>query len=443
MEGLGPFSWLILLVPGIALLLAARIFYRQQVQTSNIGRLVVSVAAWLMILLAIIGTSVGSLYWLSLVFIPILIVSLLMLIDRFRRNEHHALLNSLAFAAEKGIPLPETARAYAQENVGDVGARAQYLAERIEAGATLSAATRAARLRLATPMRLAVNLSDVLTARGFTLRSQLDWGNETDAGFRIIVNRLLYLCGVFFVLLSVLLFTMIKIVPVYQKMFEEFGSELPAVTKSLIDVWKSFIRGGWLCVMPLVIMSFSTLLTGLLYYTGWYDFAVVVGTQASRRYSNIPDVLRLMDLGFGLRYFFWQYDASLVLRSLALLVKQRVPLVQALTLLANVYPRGSIRRRLTKAALEVERGGDWLLALRRQWLLGPAEVAVLSAASRAGNLTWALDEMGDSLMRRLTYRMTILHQIVYPVLLLLFGGVVAFVSVGLMLPLIKLIQDLV
>ena len=38
----------------------------------------------------------------------------------------------------------------------------------------------------------------------------------------------------------------------------------------------------------------------------------------------------------------------------------------------------------------------------------------------------ALDEMGDGLMRRLTYRLMLVHQIVYPILLLIFGGFVAF-----------------
>lgn len=444
MQTLGPLAWIILVVPGIALLMAARIFYRKQVLSSNLGRLSLSIAAWLMIVIGLLGTVIGTLLWLSIPFLPLFFIALLMLVDRFRRSEHHALLNTLAFAAEKGIPLPETARAYAQENSGDTGVRAQYLAEQIEAGASLSAATRACRLRLATPLRLAVNLSDVLMARGLALRSQLQWGSDTDALFRTIINRLLYLCAVFLLLLSVLTFTMIKIVPVYHKMFEEFGLRLPGPTQTLVSISRWIVVNmGWVYLTPLAIASSIALFLGALYYTGWYDFPVVIGTQASLRYAHVPDVRRLMDLGFGLRYFFWRYDASLVLRSLSLLLAQKVPLPQALVLLANVYPRGGVRRRLTLAAIDVEQGRDWKQALQRQWLLGAAEAAVLSAAERSGNLPWALDEMGEGMMRRLTYRLMLLHQFLYPVLLLLFGGIVAFVSIALMVPLIALIQGLV
>lgn len=442
MQSLGPLAWIILIVPGIALLMAARIFYRKQVLSSNLGRQSLSIAAWVMIVLGLIGTTIGALLWLSLLFLPLLFVALLMLVDRFRRSEHHALINTLAFAAEKGIPLPETARAYAQENFGDTGVRAQYLAEQIEAGASLSAATRGCRLRLSTPLRLAVNLSDVLTARGLALRTQLQWGSDTDASFRTIINRLLYLCTVFLLLLIVLTFTMIKIVPVYHRMFEEFGLRLPIPTELLINFSRWFVNIGWMYLTPVKIASAIALLSGALYYTGWYDFPVVVGSQTSRRYAHVPDVMRLMDLGFIVRYLFWRYDASLVLRSLSLLLAQRVPMPHALVLLANVYPRGNVRRRLTLAALDVERGRDWKEALQQHWLLGTAEAAVLNSAARAGNLPWALDEMGEGLMRRLTYRLMLLHQFLYPILLLGFGGIVAFVSIALMMPLISLIQGL-
>lgn len=441
MNSIGPLAWLILVLPGIAMLMALRIFYRRQVVTTNFARLALSTTAWLLILMAVLGVAIGSLVWFSLVYLPLTIIAILMLVDRFRRSEHHALLNTIAFAAEKGVPLPDTARAYSLENSGDTGVRAIRLAEMIEAGASLSAATRAARLRLATPMRLAVNLSDVLTARGLTLRSQLNWGSETDASFRTIINRLLYLFIVFLIMSFLVIFMMLKIVPVFQRMFEEFGLKLPGLTELIIQASRFTVNVSPPYLIPLAAVSLFCLFLIVLYYTGWYDFPLVFGSQTNPRYARVPDVFRVMDLVF-VRLLFWRYDASLVLRSLALLMKQRLPLPESITLLANVYPRGGVRRRLTLAAVAIEQGVDWKVALRQQWLIGPAEFAVLSAAERAGNLPWAMDEMGEGLMRRLTYRLMVVHQIVYPILLLLFGGVVATFSIGMMLPLISLIQGL-
>lgn len=528
MEPLGTLALLILLVPGITLLMALRIFYRRQVVTASASRMALSLAAWTLILLAGLGAGLGSLALLSTYYLPLLIIGLLMLVDRYRQGEHHALLHSLAFSAEKGVPLPEAARAFAQENSGDTGARAVALAERIEAGGTLASATRYARLRLSTAMRLAVNLSDVVVARGLALRAQLNWGNDADAALRMILNRLLYIFLLFHTLLMIVTFVMIRIVPVYQKMFEEFGLRLPPLTLSMISVSKYIVRGGWMMIVPFILLSVFALFVGVFFYTGWYDYplfrliyflfgrypepspgwwgqlrllryllripflmlgiglislaAALVpvfywpGPMGGEEYAapafvvtalvclvswifvrvivclvftdkrdptTLPDEFRLMDLAFFSRMFVWRYDASLVLRSLSLLMKQQLPLPQALVLLANVYPRGNVRRRLTTAALEIEQGADWKAALRRQWLLGSAEQALLAAAERVGNLPWALEEMGDALMRRMTYRLTVVYQIVFPIVLFSFAAFVGFFALALMMPLISLIQGLV
>jgi type II secretory pathway component PulF len=504
-----------------------RIFYRRQIVTSNTVRMALSLAAWLLIALAVLGASIGLMAMLSLYFLPVAIVSLFMLVDRIRRSEHHALLNSLAFAAEKQVPLPEAARAFAQENAGDTGVRALRLAEGIESGATLAVATHQARLRLATPLRLAVNLSDALLARGLNLRAQVQWGSETDAAFRAILNRLFYLLLVFHLLGMLTTFVMIRITPVYEKMFQEFGLKLPPPTLWIIRLSHLTFSGGWVLLIPGILIGFVGAIVGVGYYTGWYDYpffwliyfffgklpkesdswwgrlrivryllrimAIVLGILTVSLvmaiyvdYLNTPlrgpakpetmviviaaalaapigwilirtflctffpvdndsplaDEFRLMDLAFVSRMFAWRYDASLVLRSLSLLMKQNMPLPQALILLANVYPRGNVRRRLTNAALDVERGGDWKLALRRQWLLGPAEQALLAAAERAGNLPWALDEMGEGLMRRLTYRLTLVYQFVFPILLLLAASLVGFFCLAMFLPLISMINGL-
>ncbi|WP_254507004.1 type II secretion system F family protein [Anatilimnocola floriformis] len=442
MEGARATSWSILIVPGLAILVSLQILHRKRVIRSNLARIILTTAAWLTILLGLVGIIISGLSWLSLLFLPLCGLALMMLVDRYRLGEHQALINSLAFAADKGIPLPESALAFAAENVGDTGARAYRLATQLEAGVTLSAAARGARLRLNTAQRLAVNLSDVLVARGLALRTQLNWVSDSDAAFRVIVNRLLYFCGLVLTMLLVSAYSMFGFVLVFRRMFDEFGLRLPAPTLLLFEMADWIKGGGFLLLLPLLLAMLGVSALATIFYTGCYDFPVVFGSQARRRYANVADVARVMDLFKGLRYFFWRYDASLVLRSLSLLLEQRVPLPQALTLLANVYPRGSVRRRLSQVALDVEQGGNWLPAMQRQWLLGPAEVAVLQAAARADNLPWALDEMGDSLMRRMTYRLTLLHQILHPILLLIFGTFVAFVVVSLMLPLIALIQGL-
>jgi type II secretory pathway component PulF len=85
---------------------------------------------------------------------------------------------------------------------------------------------------------------------------------------------------------------------------------------------------------------------------------------------------------------------------------------------------------------------NWRESLLQTRLISTADAAVLGAAERVGNLEWALEEMADSAMRRMIYRVQALLQILFPILLLVLGFVVMFFVTSLFLPLIALIQGL-
>src|SRR6185436_13106190 len=146
-----------------------------------------------------------------------------------RYSQHRALLWSLAAAAQRGVPLAEAARAYADETLGDTGLRALALAESIERGETLSTAVRIARLRMGAAIQLAVRLGERLGLLGPAIGQQLHDTQHIDAAVRDVFGRFVYLAVVVIVMMGISTFLMLRIMPVYQRMFQEFGIRLPAM----------------------------------------------------------------------------------------------------------------------------------------------------------------------------------------------------------------------
>ena len=97
---------------------------------------------------------------------------------------------------------------------------------------------------------------------------------------------------------------------------------------------------------------------------------------------------------------------------------------------------------MERAADGIERGTDWCDALQSERLLTATDAALLKAAQRVGNLTWALEEMSEGSLRRWAFRWKILVDIAFPLLILALGLLVMFIVVGLFLPLVSLIQGL-
>ncbi len=130
------------------------------------------------------------------------------------------------------------------------------------------------------------------------------------------------------------------------------------------------------------------------------------------------------------------------MRGLALAVRRGVPLPEAMRMIAEEFPMRIVGRRLLIAAEKAAAGVDWISALRKEGLINRTDAALLAAASRVGNLDWALEEIAESTMRRQVYWLQSVVSVLFPFTLLAVGMVVCFFVVGLFLPLISLIQGL-
>jgi type IV pilus assembly protein PilC len=346
-------------------------------------------------------------------------IAVFMAIDRYRHGEHRALLWSLASAAGMGIPLAEAARAYADETLGDTGLRAMALARGLEQGLSLSTAIVAARLRVATPVLLAIRLGEHLGILGPAMGQQMEDSAEIDAAMRSVLARFFYLGNVVAIATFVIIFIMLKVMPVFMKMFDEFGLKLPAPTMLAVEMSEFATDFGPILLAPILLLLGLFFVSGLLFFLGLFP-------------RDLPLVWRL----------FRRYDGALVLRGLSLAVRRGLPLPQGLAIVAAAYPIQHIVSELTRVIAQVEQGIDWRLALVSAELIGPADAAVLAAAERTGNLEWALEEMAESTLRRLTYRLQAAVQIAFPLVLVVLGGAVGFFVVAVFLPLISLIQGL-
>ena len=332
---------------------------------------------------------------------------------------HYALLWVMTVAAERMIPLVPVLDAFARECGGSFGRRVRRLAEMLSAGMPLPEAISRQR-RLFPPHTLPI--LQVGCESGALAAALRRAASAQDARKRLwlpLGNGLAYAGSVVMFGMGVVFFVMLKIVPSFQKIFQDFDAELPAMTQALIQV-SDFCANYWFLFAWLPLLFFAA----LLYVTLGYGFGVELGT-------------------FGFARLTRRLDAATILESLAMAAEQRRPLPETVARMAQSYPSMSIRGRLRAVSQDLDAGVDWCESLFARGLIPRADRAVLQAAARVGNLPWAMREMADSNRRRFAYRLDALMQVLFPPLVVALGMLVAFFVISLFMPLISLIQKLV
>ena len=419
-DTLGPFNLVLLAIPGLALLLCMRLLYgRKPSAVPDSALLMLRTAGRLMVGTAFGGVVFAGLGPAGFILILVFLVVQLMVLDRRMRLEHQALLASIGVAAEKGIPLPEVVLAFADEMNSAGARRALWLVQALQQGVPLDQALSYAWIKCSTATRMAVRVGISLGALSPALRSQAETSHELETVVRPMFMRWIYLLHLLLVGEFIVIFIMIWIVPVFDKMFAEFGLKLPVMTILLINFSRWVVDYGWPIFFLLSMGAFVACLASIFSFIGWLP-------------RSMPILNRL----------FRRYDGAIVLRSLALAIRRGQSVHASLRLMADIYPLGTVRNWLSKAADRVERGEDWCAALRKVRLIDRTDEVVLRSAQGAGNLPWALEEMAESLLRREMYRWQAWYNIISPLLILALGACVAFVCVALFLPLVGLIQGL-
>lgn len=412
-------NYIVFVVLGCALLWAVRLMYGSYRGPSEdlIKRLLL-MAGWMLLIGGMLAGLVGLTGPLAVFpLIGFFVVGLGYF--RYMSAERRALLWAMAIAADRGIPLEQAARAFADERAVQIGLRASRLADLLEQGVALPAALEMSRNPLPAEALLAARIGTFTGQMGESLRMSLDHAAHFDAIVRDVLAKCCYVLAALVCGVGVISFLVLKIVPMFSQLLSEFDVQPPPLTDAAISV-SAFLFQFWL---PIGLVGQALLLIPLglvlAYYPAWSRYEVPL-----------------------LQRFWLRSDTALILRALAVAVRQRQEMAAAVALLASQYPRVSIGRRLERASSDIRKGMEWATALRSAGLIKAADLPVLQAAERVGNLPWAMDELADSVLRRFALWLKAAVGIVFPIVILAFGGLVFVVSAAIFLPLIAMIEQL-
>lgn len=345
-------------------------------------------------------------------------ILLLAVMQRYRDTQRQSLMWVLMSAAERGIPLEPAVRGFANEHHGALGRRLHKLADYLEVGLPLSMAMQRAGFRLSVSATLAADLGQTTNSLNRVLRGAAQHGDEFDSTFRAVTHWFLYLGVIICWGAGIILFLSFAILPPFMRLFREFDIELPGITQAIWDLTQLTSVTGWV-LLGLFVLGIGVMGLGIIQYIG-----------IPLRYAPI------------VRRLWWPADCSLVLQWLGYAVSSHRSLPDMVRSLSVFYPQVTMRKRLERALQQIESGAHWCDALRQQQILRRSDTAVLLAAERVGNLSWALEELSCSGLRRTATWLKAFVDTSFPVFVLVLGGMVLLIASAVILPLATLIQVL-
>ncbi len=210
------------------------------------------------------------------------------------------------------------------------------------------------------------------------------------------------------------------IVPTFAQMFEDLGGQLPLPTAILLSVSKS---------AKFLVPAFF-----LLSIIGVFVYRRARAANAEVRLRT--DQLKLKVPIFG--DLFQKVAVSRFSRTLALLLRAGVPVLQALDITADSTGNEVLARAAQDVKESVRSGESVAAPLERHAVFPPMVVQMIAVGEDTGALDAMLDKISDFYDQEVESTTEALTSIIEPLMIAVLGGIVGAMVIALYMPMFKI-----
>ena len=214
-------------------------------------------------------------------------------------------------------------------------------------------------------------------------------------------------------------FLIVRVVPVFGEIFNDFGAKLPAPTQFLIDV-SDFVRSKWY----FLILGIGGTIFGLRTFL------------RSNRGRQLSDRWKLKLPVFG--PLIHKICMSRFARTFAQLIRSGVPILEVLDIVGGSSGNHVVETSIKGVVVDVERGDNLSVALSKKKIFPPMMLRMVAAGESTGRIDGMLEKMADFWDEEIEAMLDALTSLIEPMLIVFLGVIVGGIVIAMFLPIFKL-----
>ncbi len=234
-----------------------------------------------------------------------------------------------------------------------------------------------------------------------------------------VQSAMIYPMVMVFVTVGIIGVLMVKVIPEITSMFTQQGKTLPINTRMLIAS-SGFFGHHWKAILLFLIM-----LTALFI---WWK-----GTKEGKQTWH-KFVLKLPVVGQLVRTI----NVARFARTLGTMLQSGVPMLRSLDTAKQIVQNVILQDAIENAKRAVTEGESLAQTLKKSGQFPPAMIQMTASGERAGQLEQMLDRVATTFESEVDVKLSRLTALLEPMILVVMGGVVAFIVFSILQPIMDL-----
>jgi len=234
-----------------------------------------------------------------------------------------------------------------------------------------------------------------------------------------VKGAMVYPATIVFISFAVITMLLIKVVPVFQKLFSGMGQELPMATQLLIDL-SDFVSKSFIYII-------ATIVVGIVVFVRYYR--TEVGRMTIDRF-----VLRAPVFGPLMR----KVAISKFTRTLSTMMNSGVPILDGLEIVSKTAGNKVVEKALMETRKNIREGKTIAEPLQETKVFPPMVVQMIAVGEATGALDSMLSKIADFYEDEVDAAVSAMTSLLEPIMMVFLGGVVGGMIVAMYLPIFQI-----
>jgi type IV pilus assembly protein PilC len=236
-----------------------------------------------------------------------------------------------------------------------------------------------------------------------------------------VKSAMMYPTVVTVVAITITVFLLVKVIPVFGDIYTGFGAKLPGPTQFLINL-SNFIKGYFI----LLLLGGG----GTVY--GWFYWI------KTKKGLEFWDSKRIKLPIFGV--IAHKICLARFTRTLASLIRSGVPILEVLNIVSQTVGNVVMEKAIKVASSDIERGESISVALGKHPVFPNMIIRMITAGEQTGKIDNMLERISDFLDEEIETVLAGLTALIEPILIVVLGVVIGGMVICMFLPIFKMAE---
>jgi type IV pilus assembly protein PilC len=247
---------------------------------------------------------------------------------------------------------------------------------------------------------------------------------KADALARKVKGAMVYPTTVLVVAIGVVVLLLVKVIPTFEKMFADFGSDLPGPTQIVVNI-SNFMQewiGVFMVAVTLTLISFFQ------------------ARKRSRKFRRMTDAIFLKAPIFG--SLLRKVAVARFTRTLGTMIASGVPILDGLEIVAKTSGNMIIEEALRKVRSGIAEGRTIAEPLAESGVFPGMVVQMIAVGEETGAMETMLSKIADFYDDEVDTAVDALTAMLEPIMMVGLGGTVGAMLIAMYLPIFKIAETI-